>query len=186
MGRRGWIGLVLFAMLIWKCAGIFPRTVDGLVVDNDTGEPVPNAHISIIWWTKPFPQMDGGFKFLRASEAVTDAEGRFTVSAASGVEPNPLRVVQTPLAWVAAPGYTIGYMTYSTSNSWTWLDRIPLSRCPVQRDVHPPGYEFPLSEHFCGRLRQSECVAPDAVQDFYRALTDVSNPPCFKTLKRPN
>ena len=64
--------------------------------------------MSLIWDTKSLLQMDGGTEFHNAEEVVTDANGKFEISAAPAYLIDPLRRIDYPTALVTKPGYTVG------------------------------------------------------------------------------
>ncbi|MFQ5962483.1 MAG: carboxypeptidase-like regulatory domain-containing protein, partial [Candidatus Methylomirabilales bacterium] len=52
----------------------------GQVVDLETGKPIPDAAILVVWWEAIFsPTGHPTRKFYEAREGVTDPEGRFEI-----------------------------------------------------------------------------------------------------------
>ena len=77
----------------------------GQVVDAATGAPLSDA-VVVLWWVKaPIIHMDGPVYFHEAKEALTDGEGRFSLSPWRKPDLNPFTVVQTPHLIVFKPGY---------------------------------------------------------------------------------
>ena len=78
----------------------------GRVVDADTNEPLPGAVVIVIWSKRPIVSMNGVSFFHDVREAMTDAEGRFSIQAKPGWNLNPFRTVtRHPEIVVYKPGY---------------------------------------------------------------------------------
>ncbi len=79
----------------------------GRIIDGETGRPISGAVVLATWdeierWNPVHPRS----LFYDAQEAVTDADGRFTIP---GIRPLwGFRVVRQPNWRVFAPGYTFG------------------------------------------------------------------------------
>jgi hypothetical protein len=97
----------------------------GRVVDAETGAPVADAVLVVVWWTRAYigfvelPPRD----FHQAMEALTEADGKFSLDAAPRINWNPLTYVDSPPTIVIyKPGYrplmnatanTMGFRTMS-------------------------------------------------------------------------
>jgi hypothetical protein len=80
----------------------------GTVVDADTGQPIDGAAVVIVWYKETylaFPTGDAAAHLHAVKETVTDAAGRFTLSAWRGIDWNPSTHVTTPVIIVYKPGY---------------------------------------------------------------------------------
>lgn len=75
----------------------------GQVVDMETGEPIPDAAVLVVWWEVVATPVHGITRFYEAKETVTDSEGLFEIAAISvpfwklGVQPGEV--------WLFAPAY---------------------------------------------------------------------------------
>jgi len=77
----------------------------GQVVDAATGEPLSDAVVVVWWYRRAIISMDGPFYFHDAKEAVTDDDGRFSLSCWRKPDLNPFTYVQAPSLGVFKPGY---------------------------------------------------------------------------------
>jgi hypothetical protein len=75
------------------------------VVDADTGEPLVNAAVVVVWHTRARIGMDAPRSLHAVRETVTDAAGHFTMAASGGIDWNPLTFVLDPDVVVYKPGY---------------------------------------------------------------------------------
>jgi hypothetical protein len=82
------------------------QTYRGKVVDAETGQPLEGAVFVIVWEKKPALSMNGYRDFHSAKEALTDANGEFSVDGSPGIDWNPFTyVVKTPSIAIFMPGY---------------------------------------------------------------------------------
>ncbi len=78
----------------------------GTVVDSGTKAPLQGAVVVVVWHRKPIVTMDGPQYFHKAIEALTDAEGNFSVDASPGIDWNPFTyVLKEPRIAIFKPGY---------------------------------------------------------------------------------
>lgn len=85
-------------------------TYKGTVIDAETKAPIEGAVVVVIWYKKPLITMDGPQYFHKATEALTDAEGKFAVDASPGMNWNPFRrVLKNPEIYPAIAIFKPGY-----------------------------------------------------------------------------
>ena len=78
----------------------------GRVVDEETGEPLSGAVLTVIWYTTPIVSMERTRSFLSAQEALTDGDGKFSLLASPEIDWNPFTTVRKPPQVVIyKPGY---------------------------------------------------------------------------------
>jgi len=80
----------------------------GTVLDADTGQPIEGASVVIVWYRTAlfaFPTGDAPEHLHAVRETVTDASGRFAVSAWRDIDWNPSTHVKTPIIVIYEPGY---------------------------------------------------------------------------------
>jgi hypothetical protein len=63
------------------------------VVDEETGKPLEEAVVTVIWYRAPLVYMDLARRFQSAQETLTDADGKFSLEAAPGIDWNPFTYV---------------------------------------------------------------------------------------------
>lgn len=75
----------------------------GQLVDVETGEPIADAAILVVWWEDVYTPVQVNSKFYEAREAVTDVQGRFEVPR---LDPPFFRFrIRPPEIIYFAPGY---------------------------------------------------------------------------------
>jgi hypothetical protein len=78
----------------------------GTVVDDETGQPLSGAVVTVIWYTTPIVSMERTRSFLNAQEALTDSEGKFLLLSSPAIDWNPFTSVRKPPEVVIyKPGY---------------------------------------------------------------------------------
>jgi hypothetical protein len=80
----------------------------GTVVDADTGEPLSDAAVVVVWYKKlrvALPAGDAPWHLHAVKETVTDTSGRFVMSAWRGIDWNPFTYVLVPEIVIYKPGY---------------------------------------------------------------------------------
>lgn len=107
--------LVVILTLGWGVHALAPSSYGaeayrGTVIDAETKAPLEGAVVVVIWYKKPLISMDGPQYFHKATEALTDAEGKFAVDASPGMNWNPFRrVLKDPEIYpditIFMPGY---------------------------------------------------------------------------------
>ena len=88
--------------------GTLAGVYHGTVVDADTGEPLSDAAVVVVWYKKArvaLPAGDAPLELHAVKETLTDNAGRFAVSAWRGIVWNPLTSVKVPQFVVYKPGY---------------------------------------------------------------------------------
>src|SRR5262245_61401337 len=68
----------------------------GQVVDEETGQPLSGAVVTVIWYTTPVVSMERTRSFLSAQEALTDSDGKFSLLASPAIDWNPFTYVRKP------------------------------------------------------------------------------------------
>jgi hypothetical protein len=71
-------------------------TIDGIVIDRDTGRPLPELDFTEVWDTEAFQFMPAAMNGARPTTRVEDAQGRFTI---------PIYKPRLPAVVFCAPGY---------------------------------------------------------------------------------
>ena len=95
MFRRWFLGLVaLVAVWILRTSLLYGGDIyHGTVVDEETGKPLEGASVTVIWHRTPLVQLERSLYFQSAQETVTDAEGKFSLEVAPGIDWSPLTTV---------------------------------------------------------------------------------------------
>lgn len=110
MKTRSLFAAVLILVLCWNVlipARARADVYQGTVVDEQTGEPLADAVLVVVWWTRAyFTGFERPREFHQAKEAVTDASGKFSFDASPAISWNPLTYVDSPPTIVIyKPGY---------------------------------------------------------------------------------
>ena len=79
----------------------------GTVVDAESGEPLADAVLVVVWWTRPyFTGFERPREFHQAKEAVTDSNGKFSLDVSPAISWNPFTYVESPPTIIIyKPGY---------------------------------------------------------------------------------
>ena len=99
--RRQWWPLVIAVFLGWNIfvpLVIRSATYHGKVVDEETGDPLAGAVVTVIWYNSPIIHMANPKNFQNANEVVTQTDGSFSLWTWPGISFNPLTAVMTPPA----------------------------------------------------------------------------------------
>ena len=89
----------------------------GQVVDEETGQPLVGAVITVIWSKAPLVHLASPRYFQSAQETVTDSQGKFELLVSPGVDWNPFTfVINEPEIVIYQPGYEPVY--------YAWLVRM--------------------------------------------------------------
>lgn len=117
---------VFFLFSIWNLvitSQIRADVFQGTVLDEETGLPLVDAVLVVVWWTKPYIGFEHPRYFHEVKEALTDANGKFSLEASPAINWNPLRYVdRPPTIIIYKPGYrplmettvvTMGFRTLS-------------------------------------------------------------------------
>ena len=97
--------LLLLLLAFGQARSAWGAAYHGQVVDAETGKPIEGAVVMVEWQKKAFLSMNGGWSFHNARETLTDADGKFSLSSAEGINLNPFTFVQEPRIIVFSPGY---------------------------------------------------------------------------------
>lgn len=93
----------------WNLVSPFECRADvyqGTVLDEETGSPLADAVLVVVWWTKAYIGFEHPRYFHEAREALTDANGRFSLGASPAINWNPLIYVESPPTIIIyKPGY---------------------------------------------------------------------------------
>jgi hypothetical protein len=96
----------------------------GQVVDKETGKPLERVVVLARWekrYTSFVGEM-GGNEYYDSEEIITDAEGRFVISARQTWTLNPLSEIYGPEFFIFKPGY--GRWQFRDFDSWGLKDAI--------------------------------------------------------------
>ncbi len=78
----------------------------GRVVDEETGQPLVGAVVTVIWFRSPIVGMEGTRDFQSAQEAVADRDGKFYLPVSPGSNWNPFSYIRKePEIVIFQPGY---------------------------------------------------------------------------------
>jgi len=111
MKLRNWVLLAILAGF-GACtyeflSGLHTEVYHGRVVDEQTGLPLADAVVTVIWHRSSYLGLEAGpAEFLNAQEAVTDSNGQFSLRASSGLDWNPF-TLRGLVPWIVVyqPGY---------------------------------------------------------------------------------
>src|SRR5262249_37025789 len=109
-GRGILVALVLELLAVM--IALAPTTVrageyHGRVVDAESGAPLPDAAVVVVWTKHAIVHMDGGETLHAVREGLTDANGYFAVSSSPGIDWGLFTTVGSPTIVIYKPGYHI-------------------------------------------------------------------------------
>jgi hypothetical protein len=123
--KKHWWPIVIVVFLAWNIVvplAIRSATYHGKVVDEETGEPISGAVVTVIWYDSPLIEMDKTRSYQNAQETVTAKDGSFAVWTWPGISFDPFTyVISPPHAVIYKAGYAPlsvrttyerGYKTY--------------------------------------------------------------------------
>jgi hypothetical protein len=84
-------------------------------VDEETGEPISGAVVTVIWYDGPLIHMANPRNFRNAHETVTQNDGSFSLWTWPGIDFNPLKVVMSPPDVII---YKAGYAPLSVPTTY--------------------------------------------------------------------
>lgn len=85
----------------------------GQVIDQETGEPLVGAAVTVVWYKTVAVYIDRTRRFQSAQETVTDSQGKFSLSVSPGIDWNPFTVIiKEPEIVIYQPGYEPVYSTW--------------------------------------------------------------------------
>jgi hypothetical protein len=115
--KKQWWPIVIGVFLGWNILIPFVRgaTYHGKVVDEETGDPIAGAVVTVIWYESPIIHMANPRNFQNAHETLTQNDGSFSLWTWPGISFNPLTVVLTPPAVII---YKAGYAPLSVPTTY--------------------------------------------------------------------
>lgn len=97
--KKQWWPLVLAVFLSWNVfvpLAIRSATYHGKVVDEETGDPIAGAAVSVVWYHSPIIGLAQTRSFQNVHETVTENDGSFSLWTWPGISLNPFTYVSTP------------------------------------------------------------------------------------------
>ena len=96
--------LMLVIVLSWVCSSAQPLygadVYQGRVVDEETGQPLVGAVVTVVWFRSPIVGMEGTRDFQSAQEAIADSDGKFYLPVSPGSNWNPFSYIrEEPRSW---------------------------------------------------------------------------------------
>src|SRR5258705_9857238 len=78
-------GLILVLIVLWSVAPTSRHLsaadlYQGRVIDEETGQPLAGAILTVVWFRSPILGLEGTRDFLSAQETVADSDGRFSLT----------------------------------------------------------------------------------------------------------
>jgi hypothetical protein len=116
--KKHWWPIVIVVFLAWNIfvpLAIRSATYHGKVVDEETGEPISGAVVTVIWYDGPLIHMANPRNFRNAHETVTQNDGSFSLWTWPGIDFNPLKVVMSPPDVII---YKAGYAPLSVPTTY--------------------------------------------------------------------
>ena len=105
MNRLCWL-VVLLAVLRTASVSLAADLYHGRVVDQETGEPLAGAVVTVVWFRSPILGLEGTRDFQSAQETVADGDGKFSLVVSPGIDWNPLTYIRKePEIVIFQPGY---------------------------------------------------------------------------------
>jgi hypothetical protein len=111
--------LLVLVVFAWFGSVGFDRALpaadlyQGQVVDEETGQPLVGAAVTVVWYKTPFVQQERSLYFQNAQEAETDSRGKFSLLVSPGTDWNPFTVIiKEPTIVIYQPGYEPVYSTW--------------------------------------------------------------------------
>jgi hypothetical protein len=142
------VGLSFFASSSF-CADVY----HGRVVDEETGEPLAGASVTVVWYRTPIVQLEGSLYFQSAQETVTDAEGKFSLEVTPGIDWNPFTtVVREHRIVIYQPGYWPFTPSRIPKEFWVYKELVTafkngallkLTKCKTKEEVQKCVLESP-------------------------------------------
>jgi len=123
--------VVLIILGGWNILGTmaFGDVYHGTVVDEETGDPLEGASVSVIWYRTPIIQLAGSLYFQNAQETVTDANGKFSLEVSPGIDWSPFTtVVKEQVTVIYKPGYGPFAPGRMPRKFWEYSERVAAFR----------------------------------------------------------
>ena len=116
--KKQWLPIVIGVFLGWNILAplaILSVTYHGKVVDQETGNPIAGAVVTVVWFASPIIYIDQTRSFLNANETVTQNDGSFSLWTWPGISFNPFTYVLTPPDAII---YKAGYAPLSVPTTY--------------------------------------------------------------------
>ena len=101
--------LIIVLIVLWGVASSHLSAADlyqGRVVDEETGQPLAGAVLTVVWFRSPILGFEGTRDFLSAQETVADSDGKFSLTVSPGIDWNPFSYIRKePEIVIYQPGY---------------------------------------------------------------------------------
>jgi hypothetical protein len=104
-------GLILVLIVLWGLAStsrhLFAADLyQGRVIDEETGQPLAGAVLTVVWFRSPILGFEGTRDFLSVQETVSDSDGKFSLTVSPGIDWNPFSYIRKePQIVIYQPGY---------------------------------------------------------------------------------
>jgi hypothetical protein len=109
MKPRRWLFLILITVWFAGTGVSLVSAADlyqGRVVDEETGQPLAGAVVTVVWYRSAIIAMEGGRDFQSAQETLADSNGKFSLIVSPGVDWNPFSYIRKdPEIVIYQPGY---------------------------------------------------------------------------------
>ena len=89
--------LIIVLIVLWGVASRHLSAADlyqGRVVDEETGQPLAGAVLTVVWLRSPILGFEGTRDFLSAQETVADSDGKFSLTVSPGIDWNPFSYIR--------------------------------------------------------------------------------------------
>jgi hypothetical protein len=149
-------------LLLWRAAP--GRPIEAQVVDAQTGQPLAGAVVVGVWTREAgLPGLYYG-KLVGVKEAVTDAQGRFTLG-----RPWSLWSRQESVT-----AYKFGYVAWNNLYLFPYSERRPDSQAPARIPLErfPEGASHRKHIYFIDGARWSTMNYDDSVPELMRAIRE--------------
>src|SRR6266403_1901000 len=110
-GRVSMSRCLMFVLgLLWVSTTPHPMygadIYQGRVIDEETGQPLAGAVLTVVWFRSPILGFEGTRDFLSAQETVADSDGKFSLTVSPGIDWNPFSYIRKePEIVIYQPGY---------------------------------------------------------------------------------
>jgi hypothetical protein len=115
--KKQWWPIVIGVFLGWNILVPLIRssTYHGKVIDEETGDPIAGAVVTVIWYDSEIIHMANTRTFENANETVTQNDGSFSLWTWPGISFNPFTYVVTPPEVII---YKAGYAPLSVPTTY--------------------------------------------------------------------
>lgn len=185
---------ILLLTLLAASLAIAPRSdaaeaYHGTVIDAETKQPLEGAVVVVVWYRKPIVTMNGPQYFHNALEVLTDAEGRFSITADPGIDWSPLTfVLRRPRIVIFRPGYGSFPLAHASPRTVVRFGEehrldlqelndellkgtvVELPKLRTKKELQDFVYLGSMSFSLCRGEDRFHCVPPDWIPSFIRLL----------------